>query len=60
MTSQLSFLSQLPNHVHNHLVQSLYQLICLGVIGCVLQSFATKDLAQFLNDATGKASTSVT
>ena len=58
----VSFLvfSQLPNHVHNHLVQSLYQPICLGLVGCGLQSFDAKDLAQFLNDATGKASTSVT
>ena len=52
--------SQLPNHVHNHLVQSLYQPICLGVVGHSLQSLDTKDLAQFLNNATGKASTSVT
>ena len=52
--------SQLPNHVHNHLVQPLYQPIRLGVVGHGLQSFDAKDLAQFLNYATGKASTSVT
>ena len=51
---------QLPNHVHNCLVQSLYQPICLGVVGHSLQSLDAKDLAQFLNNATGKASTSVT
>ena len=53
MRSPVSFLvlSQLPDHVHNHLVQSLYQLICLGVVGNGLQSFNTKDLAQFLNEA---------
>ena len=39
----VSFLvfSQLPNHVHNHLVQSLYQPICLGVVGHSLQSLDT-------------------
>ena len=41
--------SQLPDHVHNCLVQSLYQPINLGVVGCSPQSFDTKDLAQFLN-----------
>ena len=58
----VSFLvfSQFPNHAHNHLVQSLYQPICLGVVGHSMQLLHTKDLAQFLNDATGKASTSVT
>ena len=52
--------SLLPNHVHNHLVQSLYQPICLGVVGHSPQTLDAKDLAQFLNNATGKASTSVT
>ena len=52
--------SQLANDVHNHLVQSLYQPICLGVVGHSPQSFDAKDLAQFLNNTTGKASTSVT
>ena len=58
----VSFLvfSQLPNHVHNCLVQSLYQPVSLGVVGCSLQSLDADDLAQFLNDATDKASTSVT
>ena len=58
----VSFLvfSQLPNHAHNHLVQSLYQPISLGVVGHSLQLLNAKDLAQFLNNATGKASTSVT
>ena len=52
--------SQLPDHVHNCVVQSLYQPVHLGVVGHGPQSFDTKDLAQFLNDATGKTSTSVT
>ena len=52
--------SQLPNHVHNCLVQSLYQPVCLGVVGHSLQSLHAKDPAEFLNDATGKASTCVT
>ena len=52
--------SQLPDHVHNHLVQSLYQPICLGVVGHGPQSFDTKDLAQFLNYTTGEASASIT
>ena len=52
--------SQLLNHVHNHLVLSLYQPVCLGVVGHSLQSLDAKDLAQFLNNATGKASISVT
>ena len=52
--------SQLPNHAHNHLVQSLYQHISLGVVGHGPQSFDAKDPAQFLNYATCKASTSIT
>ena len=52
--------SQLPNHAHNHLVQSLYQPIHLGVVGCGPQSFDAKDFAQFLNYTTGEASTSIT
>ena len=61
MRWQVSFLvfSQLPNHVHNHLVQSFYQPFCLGVVGHSLQSLDAEDLAQFFNNATGKASTSV-
>ena len=51
--------SQLPDHVHNHLVQSLYQPVCLGVVGHGLQLFDAKDLAQFLNYTTGEASTSI-
>ena len=51
--------SQLPDHVHNYLVQSLYQHIHLGVVGCDLQSFDAKDLAQFLNYTIGEASTSI-
>ena len=42
------------------LVQSLYQPIHLGVVGHRPQSLDAKDLAQFLNNVTGKASTSVT
>ena len=52
--------SQLPNHAHNYLVWSLYQPICLGVVGHGLQLFDTKDLAQFLNYTTGEASTPIT
>ena len=52
--------SQLPDHVHNHLVQSLYQPIHLGVLGHGLQSFDAKDCAQFLNYTTGEASPSIT
>ena len=52
--------SQLPYHVHNCLVQSLYQPVHLGVVGHGLQSFDAKDLAQFLNYTTGEASTSIT
>ena len=52
--------SQLPDHVHNCLVQSLYQPIHLGVVQHGPWSFDAKDLAQFLNNATGKTSTSVT
>ena len=51
--------SQLPNHVHNHLVWSLYQPVSLGVVGHGLQLFDAKDLAQFLNYITGEASTSI-
>ena len=51
---------QLPDHAHNHLVQSLYQPIHLGVVGHGLQSFDAKDLAQFLNYTTGKGSTPIT
>ena len=52
--------SQLPDHAHNCLMQSLYQPISLGVVGHGLQSFDAKDLAQFLNYITGEASTSIT
>ena len=52
-----SVFSQLPDHVHNHLVQSLYQAISLGVVGHGLQSFDAKYLAQFLNYITAQAST---
>ena len=52
--------SQLLNHVHNHLVQSLYQPISLGVVGHGLQSFHAKDPAQFLNYIISEASTSIT
>ena len=51
--------SKLPNHAHNHLVQSLYQPISLGVVGCGLQSFDANDLAEFLNYATHETSTSI-
>ena len=51
--------SQLPDHAHNPLVQSLYQPIHLGVVGHGPQSFDAKDLAQFLNYTTGEASTSI-
>ena len=52
--------SQLPNHVYNHLVQSLYQAIGLWVVGHGPQSFDTKDLAHFLNHTTSEASTPIT
>ena len=52
--------SQLPDHAHNHLVQSLYQPVSLGVVGHGLQSFDAKDLAQFLSYVTSEASTSIT
>ena len=52
--------SQLPNHVHNHLVQSLYQPVSLGVVGHGLPLFDAKDLALFLNYTTAEASTSIT
>ena len=51
---------QLPNHAHNHLVQSLYQPISLWVVGHGPQSFYAKDLAHFLNHSTCEASTSIT
>ena len=52
--------SQLPNHAHNCLVQSLYQPINLGVVGHGPQLFYAKDLAHFLNYTTGEVSTSIT
>ena len=51
--------SQLPDHEHNCLVQSLHQAISLWVVGCGLQSFYAKDLAHFLNHTTHEASTSI-
>ena len=58
----VSFLmfSQLPNHVYNHLVQSLYQTICLWVVEHGPHSFDAKDLPHFLNHTTCEASTSIT
>ena len=52
--------SQLPDHVHYHLVQSLYQPIHLGVVGHGLQSFYARDHVHFLNYTTGEVSTSIT
>ena len=52
--------SQLPDHVNNHLVQSLYQPISLEVVGHGLQSFHAKDLAYFPNYTSYEASTSIT
>ena len=52
--------SQLPNHVYNHLVQSLYQAIGLWVVGHGPQSFDAKDIAHFLNHTTSEASTPIT
>ena len=52
--------SQLSDHVHNHLVQSLYQPVSLEMVGHGLQLFDAKDLAHFLNYTTHKASTSIT
>ena len=60
MASWLFVFSQLPNHAHNHLVQSVYQPVSLGVVGHGLQLFDAKDLAHFLNYATYEASTSIT
>ena len=39
---------------------SLYQPISLGMVGHGLHSFDAKDLVQFLNYITSKASTSIT
>ena len=52
--------SKLPNHVHNHLVKSLYQPVSLGVVGHGPQSFDAKDLAHFFNYTTCEANTSIT
>ena len=60
MASQLFVFSQLPDHAHNHLVQSLYQPVSLGVVGHGLKSFDAKDLAHFLNYTTHEASTCIT
>ena len=46
---------QLPDHAHNHLVQSPYQPISLWVVGCGPQSFYVKDLVHFLNHTTHEA-----
>ena len=52
--------SQLPNHLHYHLVQSLYQPISLWVVGCGPHLLYAKDLAHFLNHTTHEVSISVT
>ena len=59
MASQIFVFFQLLNHVHNHLVQSLYQPISLGVVRYGLQPFDAKDLAHVLNYAIYEASTSI-
>ena len=51
--------SQLPDHVYNHLVQSLYQAIGLWVVGHSLQTFDAKDLAHFLNHTTSEDGTPI-
>ena len=52
--------SQLPNHFHCHLVQSLHQSISLWVVGCGLQLLHNKDLAHFFNYTAHEVSTSAT
>ena len=52
--------SQLSNHLHYHLVQSLHQPISLWVVGHGLQLLHAKDLAHFVNYAIHEVSTSVT
>ena len=44
--------SQLPDHLHYHLVQSLHQPISLWVVGHGPQFLYAKDLAHFLNHVT--------
>ena len=60
MASQLFVFSQLPDHLHYHLVQSLHQLISQWVVGHGLQLLYSKDLAHYLNHTTHEVSTSVT
>ena len=52
--------SQLPNHSHYRLVQSLHHPIRLWVVGHGPQLLYAKDLAHFLNHTTHEVSTSVT
>ena len=60
MAGWLFFISQLPNHLHYCLVQSLHQPISLWVVGSAPQFLYAKDLAHFLNYITHKVSTSIT
>ena len=52
MTWQVSFfiISQLPNHLHDSLMRSLYQPICLGVVGHGLQLLHAKELTHLTNN----------
>ena len=52
--------SQLSNHLHHHMVQSLHQPISLWVVGHGLQLLHAKNLAHFIDYTTHQASTSVT
>ena len=52
--------SQLPDHSHYGLVQSLHQPISLWVVRHGLQFLHAKDLAHFVDNTAHKDSTSVT
>ena len=53
----LFIFTQLPNHSHYGLVQSLNQPISLWVVRCGLQFLYTEDLAHFIDAAAHEVST---
>ena len=55
----LFFFSQLPNHLHNGLMWSLYQPICLWVVWHGPRFLHTKEPTHPINDAAHKYSTPV-
>ena len=52
--------SKLPNHLHDSLMRSLYQPICLGVIGHGPQLLYSEEFAHLTNNVAHEVCTVIT